>query len=132
MRILSNIIPILFLSLILASCEPSYAEKREMIAREERMNPSNFLTASGTYRETLFGNKMKISGYVVSRAQVAGFTNIRIKVRYISDEDVELSHGFYTLNEFIAPGSVVNFEWKIDRPPHCRKLGWEVVGAVSH
>jgi hypothetical protein len=75
---------------------------------------------------------MKISGYVVSTAQVAGFTNIRIKVRYISAQDVELKHAYYTLNEFVAPGKVVNFEWKIQRPTNCRKLGWDVVGADSH
>jgi hypothetical protein len=132
MRILHSLITLSALSFILTSCEPSYAEKREMIAREERMNPSNFLTVSGNYRETIIGNKMKISGYVVSTAQVAGFTNIRIKVRYISAENVELSQKYYTLNEFIAPGKVVNFEWKIERPPHCRKLGMDVVGADSH
>lgn len=112
--------------------EPTYEEKKMSIEEEERANPARFLTASGTYRENFSGTKMKVFGKVTSTATVANFKDVVIEFTYYSSTDTELGSDRYVLYEFVNAGKTVSFNWKLDVPSACTKLGWDVVSATPY
>jgi hypothetical protein len=110
--------------------EQTYEEKILSIEEEEKANPKRFLDASGSYRENVLGTKMRIFGNVTSSATKANFKDIVIKVTYYSATDTDLGSDNFVLYKFVNAGTTVSFEWKIDKPSGCSKLGWEVVSAT--
>jgi hypothetical protein len=141
MRIISLFITLVFLS----ACnggngnsvnpfnrEPTYEEKKMSIEEEEKNNPARFLTASGTYRNTYSGNKMRVSGQIASTATVANFKDVVIRFTYYSATDTQLGSDQYVLYEFVNAGQLVKFEWKLDVPSACSKLGMDVISATPY
>lgn len=108
----------------------TYQEKVMTVEEVERASPERFLVASGTWNENFWGNRLKIHGTVTSKATVAKYKDVRIRVRYLSATETILGTDDYLLYEFVPAHSTVNFEWTIDKPNDCEKLGWDVVSAT--
>jgi hypothetical protein len=112
------------------SSSSTYEEKKMSLEDQEKQNPTDFLSAGGTYQPTLFGNNMKISGTVTNRATIATYKDVTIKVRYISNTDSDIGSGDYTIYDFFPPNQTKEFKIKIEVPDGTEKLGWDVVSAV--
>jgi hypothetical protein len=112
------------------SSSSTYEEKKMSLEDQEKQNPTDFLSAGGTYHPTLFGNNMKISGTVTNRATIATYKDVTIKVRYISNTDSDIGSGDYTIYDFFPPNQTKEFKIKIEVPDGTEKLGWDVVSAV--
>lgn len=112
--------------------EPSYEEKKMSIEEEEKANPARFLTATGTYRNTYSGSKMRVEGEIISTATVANFKDVVVQFTYFSATDTELGSEKYVLYDFVNAGRSVKFSWKIDVPEACSKLGMDVVSATPY
>ncbi len=111
------------------SSSSSYQDKKMSLEDQEKQNPTEFLSASGTYHPTLFGNKMKINGTVTNKATIATYKDVTVKVRYISKTDSDIGSGEYTIYDFFPPNQTKEFEIKIEVPNGTEKLGWDVVSA---
>ncbi len=112
------------------SSSSTYEEKKMSLEDQEKQNPTDFLSAGGTYQPTLFGNNMKISGTVTNRATIATYKDVTIKVRYISNTDSDIGSGDYTIYDFFPPNQTKEFKIKIEVPDGTEKFGWYVVSAV--
>lgn len=109
-----------------------YLENKMSTEDYERANPAQFLDASGTYRETLLGNKMRINGTVINRASVAKYKDIVIEVSYFSATQTLIDKERFTLFEYIPAHSTKSFDWKIKPPGGTSTMGWRAVGGVGY
>lgn len=98
----------------------------------ERSQPTNFLNASGTYNETLFGNNIKVHGVIKNSATVANFKDVVVKVTYYSKTQTVIGSNNYIIYDFFPPHSEKNFELKIDKIDGTNTIGWDVVKATPN
>ena len=110
----------------------TYQEKVMSVEETERANPSQFLVADGTYRPNFWGDKMKISGTVENTATVANFKDVVIEVTFYSATQTVLDTRQYTLYEYVPAHSKKTFEWRVDAPQDCKKLGWRAVSGTPY
>jgi hypothetical protein len=105
--------------------------EEEVLTQEdrERLEPAKFLHADGKYRETILGNKIRIFGVVTSSATVVSYKDAVVKVTYYSKTKTELGSEKYVVYESFSPGSMVEFELKVDNYSDVETIGWEVVDA---
>jgi hypothetical protein len=115
-----------------AGTTSNYFENKLSLADYERAHPDEFLTASGTYNETILGNKMRIQGTVTNKATVANFKDIIIEVKYYSGTKTLISTERFVLYEFVPAHSKKSFEWKIKPPGGTETMGWDAVGGVPY
>jgi hypothetical protein len=110
----------------------SYQEKVMSVEEIERSQPTNFLTADGTYNENLWGNKLKVHGTIKNSATVASYKDAVVRVTYYSKTNTELGSKEYTIYEVFSPHSTKNFELKIDNYQEVNSIGWDVISAVAN
>jgi hypothetical protein len=110
----------------------TYQEKVMTVEEIEKANPSQFLDASGNYRENLFGDAMKVNGTIKNNATVANYKDVVVEVIFYSETDTELDRKQYTIFDFVPAHSTVTFKLKIDRPQACKKLGWNAISATPY
>jgi len=96
----------------------------------EKADPMRFLDASGSWNENFWGDKLKVRGTVKSTATVATYKDVVIQVTYYSATKTVLGSQRYVVYEYVAPRSIIEFDWTLDRPEACKNLGWEVVDAA--
>jgi len=110
----------------------TYNQSKLSVGDYERTHPNEFLTATGTYKETFFGNRMKINGTVTNKASVANFKDIVIEVRYYSGTKSLIKAERFVLYEFVPAHTTKNFEWKITPPGDTETMGWDAVGGMPY
>lgn len=121
----------------LSSCDKnknsaaSYQEQKISLEEQERRNPLSFLSAGGTYRQTLLGIKIVINGTVTNSASIATYKDVRIRVRFYSKTKTEISSEIYVLYEFIPPGKTKDFTWRIETPGGTESVSWDIISALA-
>ena len=110
----------------------TYQEKVESVAEIERLQPTSFLNASGTFNSTLFGNKLKVHGVIKNSATVATFKDALVKVTYYSKTNTALGSNNYTVYDFFPPNSEKTFELKIDNYKDVNSIGLAVIKATPN
>lgn len=114
------------------SSQQTYEEKKMSLAEQEATYPQNFLSADGTYRQTLIGKRFAVDINLKSTATVATYKDINIEFIFYSRTDTEIDRQTYTFYEIIRPGWSKNLATtKIDRPAAATKLRFRVVGALT-
>ncbi len=58
----------------------SYQEQVMSVEEIERSQPTNFLSADGTYRETFWGDKIKVNCVITNNATVASYKDAIVRV----------------------------------------------------
>jgi len=115
-----------------SSSDNSYQEKVMSVEEIERSQPTNFLTADGTYNENFLGNKLKVHGTIKNSATVASYKDAVVRVTYYSKTKTELGSKEYTIYEVFSPHSTKNFELKIDNYKDVNSIDWDVISAVAN
>ena len=110
----------------------TYQEKVQSVEEIEHSQPTNFLNASGTYNETLFGNSIKVHGVIKNNATVANFKDVVVKVTYYSKTQTVIGSNNYIIYDFFPPHSEKAFELKIDKYDGTNTIGWDVVKATPN
>lgn len=110
----------------------SYKEKVMTVEEIERAQPSNFLSAGGTYNENFWGDKLKVHGKIKNSATVASFKDAVVKVTYYSKTMTALGSKEYTIYENFPPHSEVDFELKIENYKEVNSIGWDVISAIAN
>ncbi len=87
-------------------------EIRQNLFAKEVSNPSNYLSASGTYRVNLAANTI-IKGTVTNNAAIAGFKNIKLVAKFYSKTDLILGKESFIVMDFINPNGAADFTYKI-------------------
>ncbi|HLP55737.1 MAG TPA: hypothetical protein VK151_11935 [Fluviicola sp.] len=106
--------------------------EEEILTQEdrERLEPAKFLDATGKYRETILGNKIRIFGVINSSATIVTYKDAVVEVTYYSKTETKLGSEKYIIYEMFNPGSTVEFELKVDNYSDVETIGWEVVDAT--
>lgn len=107
----------------------TYQEKVMSVAETEEMYPTRFLDASGTYRENLLGDRLKVNGTIKSSATVARYKDVTVRVTYYSKTKTNLGSEDYTIYEVLNPGRSTPFKLKIKNYRNVNSIGWDVVDA---
>lgn len=110
----------------------SYEQKVMTVEEIERATPTDFLNASGTYKETFWGDKFKVSCVITNKATVATYKDAVIRITYYSKTKTELGSKDYTIYETFPPTSTKTIELKIENYKDVSSLGWDVIRAISN
>lgn len=110
----------------------SYQEQVMTIEEIERSQPTNFLSASGTYEENFWGNKFTVNCEITNKATVATYKDAVIRITYYSKTKTELWSKDYTVYETFPPTSTKTVELKIDNYKDVSYLDWDVISATSN
>ncbi len=107
----------------------SYQEEKMSIKEKERAYPTDFLSADGTYRENLLGDKLKVNGVIENNATVATYKDAIVRVTYYSKSNTNLGSEDYTIWEVFKPHSTTTFKLKIQNYSNVKSIGWDVIDA---
>lgn len=107
----------------------SYEEQKMTVAEIERLQPTKFLSADGTYRENFLGNKLKVNGTITNSATVVSYKDAIVRVTYYSKTKTNLGSEDYTIWEEFPPNQTKNFKLKIKNYNNVNSIGWEVINA---
>jgi hypothetical protein len=107
----------------------TYQEKVMTVEEIERASPTDFLIASGTFKENFWGNKFKVTVVVTNKATVAKYKDAVIKITYYSKTETVLGSKEYTIYEKFPPTSTKTVELKIEKYKDVSSLGWKVIQA---
>lgn len=130
---------ILVISLFLiSSCEsnetydtnPSHEEIKITLEEQENATPTDFLTATGTYRQNLI-NQWVIEGTVSNNATLATYKDIVVKIVYYSKTKTEIGSEEKTLFEYFKPNTNQKFKIKSEGFEGTSSIGFDVISANS-
>jgi hypothetical protein len=110
----------------------SYQEQKMSLEDKELANPTDFLDATGTYRENLLGDKLKINGTITNSATVATYKDAVVRVTYYSKSKTNLGSEDYTIWDIFPPHSTKKFNLKTKNYSNISSIGWDVVKASSY
>jgi len=110
----------------------TYEEKVMTVEEMEKADPAKFLDASGTYNQNFWGDAMKVHGSIVNNATVANYKDVVVEVIFYSGTDTELDRKQYQIFDFFPAHTTKAFEFKIDKPSACKKLGWNAISATPY
>lgn len=110
----------------------SYQEKVMTIEEIERSQPTNFLSANGTYRENFWGDKIKVNCVLTNRATVATYKDAVVRITYYTKTKTELGSKEYSVYEIFPPNSSKTIELKIDNYKDVNSIGWDVISASPY
>jgi hypothetical protein len=111
--------------------QKSPEELKADLKQQEQSNPTQYLTADGTYRQNFWGNKFKVSCTITNTATVATFKDAIVKVTCYSKTKTVLASNQYTVYEVFRPNSKKTVELSIDNYQDVSTIGWDVVDAVA-
>ncbi len=127
-------------SIILFSCssdevqksveKESYQLTKESLLKKELKNPKNFLTIEGHDKKNLLGQTV-VKGFVTSKATVAVFKDVDIKLSFYSKTKALLETDKETVFEVVKPGESKNFKTKYFAPKGTDSVALEVLGAKT-
>ena len=110
----------------------SYEQNVMTVEEQEKDNPRRFLSANGTYRDNLLGNKTVLNGTITNTAAKATFKDVVIEVKFYSSTETLISSENYVIYDFFPPGSTKNFNMRIKHPGGTEKVNFDVVRAVGN
>ncbi len=133
-----KIILLLFPAVVLYGCTTNpardeyspanYEEQKMTLGQQEKQNPMQFLSSTGTYRKNLFG-RFVVDGTISNTATVATYKDVVLEVRFYSRTETLLDTKQYTICEYYPPGSRKTFNLKMDAAAGTSKIGWDIVDA---
>lgn len=139
MKLTKTIFAILCVVITLSNCSnPGPSSQRQKSPEELRMElkqleksrPTDYLFASGNYRENFWGDKFKVSCTITNKASVATYKDAVIRVIYYSKTKTELGAKDYTIYELFTPSSSKTVEMTVDNYKDVNSIGLKVFSAV--
>lgn len=110
----------------------TYEQKVMTIEEIERATPTNFLSATGKYKENFWGNKINIECVITNKATVASYKDAVVRVTYYSKTETALATKDLTVYELFPPSSTKTIELKVDNYEDVNSIGWELVDATAN
>ncbi|WP_336517563.1 hypothetical protein [Pollutibacter soli] len=107
------------------------AKKSKTSDENEKLKPSEYLSAAGTYKGNLWGSKLKLDCIVKNKAVSTTYKDAVLKVTYLDKNQQTIATKEYTLNESFSPKSSKTIQLKIDRFKKTESVELEIVDADS-
>lgn len=98
----------------------------------EKIKTGEFIDASGTYRENLWGNKIIINGTIESTATHTNYKNITIEFKFYGKTDAIIKKERHIVYDYLPSGSVKKFKMEIANVKNFESLGWDAVKADTY
>jgi len=98
----------------------------------EKSAPTQFLSATGNYRENFWGDKFKIDCEITNKATVATYKDAVIKITYYSKTKTVLGSSKHIIYESFPPHSTKTVKLKVDNYSNVSSIGWDVIKAVPY
>ena len=109
--------------------EKTVEEIKAELAQKERLTPSEYLKATGTFRKNFYGETV-IEGRVDNTATMANFKDIVIEADFLAASGTSLSTKEFTRYEAVGHGYGVTFKFKTFAPDQTRSVAVRVVSAI--
>lgn len=110
----------------------TYEEAAVTLEQKELDRPLDFLSVSGSWRETLLGDKLKIKCRITNSARVALFKDAVVRITYYAKSGTELGSVDETVYQVFEPGTTTTVELKVDNYRNVSEVGWVVVQATGY
>ena len=126
------------LVLLLGSCNNSRSSRDRFVEEQlwqkdsERELPYNFIEVSGEIlgSDKLFSNKSTIRGHIRSKAQYTKYSNVVLRVTYLSENGIVVGTDDIIYNETLT-GEFKPFQKKVKVPKKVDKFRIEVVSVKN-
>ncbi len=108
----------------------SYEKTKESLGEKEKKAPETFITVSTHDKRNLIGQTV-IKGTVSSKATVAVYKDIDLKLFFYSKTGSLLEEDKHTVFETLKPGSSESFKTKYYAPKGTDSIVMKVIGAKT-
>lgn len=109
---------------------PSYQETKMTLEQQENSSPTDFLSVEGTFRKNLIGEWV-IEGNIVSKATIATYKDVTVKISYYSETKTEIGSEEKTILKYFKPNSSQPFKIKTNGVEGTNNIGLSIVSASS-
>ncbi len=128
----------LMFSAILVACnsdsvnkeKESYDVTKKALLKKEQIDPSAFLTVTGTSKKNIVGQTV-VRGTLVNKASVATFKDVNIELAFYSKTKALLETDKETIFQILNPGESQDFKTKYFAPKGTDSVGLRVLGAKA-
>src|SRR5665213_3209938 len=128
----------LLFSVILIACnsdsgnkeKESYDVTKKVLLKKEEIDPSAFLTVTGTSKKNIVGQTV-VRGTLVNKASVATFKDVNIELTFFSKTKAVLETDKETIFQILNPGESQDFKTKYFAPKGTDSVGLRVLGAKA-
>jgi hypothetical protein len=111
----------------------SYLPLPPPVVDQERINPVNFLSATGgTYKPNFWLTKWTIDGSVSNFVTHTNYKDVHIKINFYSRTNTVIDTKEYVLYDYFPYGLKKGFNLVVDRPAAATSCGWQAVGATVY
>ena len=106
-------------------------ELRQELLRQEQFKPTEYLSASGTYRQNFWGDKLKINCEITNKATMATYKDAVIRITYYSKTNSIIGQDDQTVYEIFPANSTKTVQLKINNYKDVSEIGWDVISASA-
>ncbi len=114
-----------------SSKEKTADQLHEELKQQEQAAPMEYLSADGTYKENIWGSKLKIKCNLHNKATLTSYKDIGVQITFFTKANAELGSKEYTIYEVVAANSDKEVEMKIDTYEDVAKIEWKVISATA-
>ena len=108
----------------------SYEKTKMNLEEEEKQNPLNFLSSTGTYRRNFIGQWV-LEGNILNTATVASYKDVTFKIVYYSKTKTTLGTEEKTVFEYFKPNSTSAFKIKTTGFDGTSSIGFQIISAIA-
>lgn len=112
------------------TAEPTHEDIKISLEEKEKLNPTEFLKAEGTYRQNLI-DEWVLEGTVSNTASIAKYKDVVLKIIYYSKTQTEIGSEEKTLFEYFNPNSQQKFKIKSAGFEGTASIGFEITSASA-
>lgn len=113
-----------------SSFEPTHEYMKISLEQKERLSPTEFLNAKGTYRQNLI-DQWVIEGTISNTASLATYKDVVLKIVYYSKTQTEIGSEEKTLFEYFKPNSQQKFKIKSAGFEGTASIGFGIISASA-
>jgi hypothetical protein len=109
-----------------------YTAQIMTIEEIELSKPTDFLSASGTYRENFWGTKLKVDCVITNKATVATYKDAVVKVTYFTKTKTAIGNSEHIVYEVFPPSSKKTVGLKLENYKDVHSISWKVISAEAY
>ena len=110
--------------------EFKYEKSKETVEEIEKKNPLKFIVVEVKNKKNLIGQSV-VKGVVRSKASVAVYKDIVLRVSFISETGAVLENDEETMHEYLRPGASIEFKSKFFPPKETHQVLVSVISAKA-
>jgi len=114
-----------------STIQKSPKELKQELRMLEKKSPTKYLTAGGTFKESFWGNKLKINCTITNKATLVTYKDAVVRVTYFTKTKTTIDIKDITIYEIFSPKSTKTIELKIENYKDVDSIAWKIVKAVA-